>query len=173
MENQSISIRATLAGDIEHLPNVERSAAQIYKEDDTFSWVADGNVQSISVHQSYTQSGNSWVASCDGQSIGFINGVVHNNIFHICELSVSNEWQKKGVGSALLCHVENIMRERKLSAITLITFKNIPWNAPFYESKGFSIIDDNNLSLFLIDVLEEEAEAGLDIQARCAMQKSL
>lgn len=173
MENQSISIRTALSGDLEYLPNIERSAAQIFKQSHELSWVADDKSQPISLHQSCIQTGNSWVAVHNNESIGFINGVEHNNTFHICELSVSNDWQNKGIGSSLLNYIEEIMCERGISALTLITFKNIPWNAPFYESKGFTVIDDNDLSLFLIDILEEEAEAGLDIQARCAMQKSL
>lgn len=173
MEKLPIIIREALPSDIEHLADVERSAAQIFKDNTTLAWVADDAVQSTAIHQTYIQSKNSWVAIHDDQFIGFINGVEHNKTFHICELSVGQDWQNQGVGNALLSHVENAMRERGITALTLTTFRDIPWNAPFYERKGFVELNDNELSLFLADILEEEIESGLDPNNRCAMQKLL
>ena len=173
MDELSIQIREARSGDVEHLPEIERSAAQIFKQDKDWAWLADDDVQPTSLHQNYIQSRNSWVAVHDDIPVGFINGVEYNKTFHICELSVTEAWQSQGVGRALLNAVEQIMRDRGIATITLTTFKDVPWNAPFYEKQGYVTLEEGNLSIFLMDILDEEAEAGLDPHSRCAMQKTL
>ena len=173
MEELSIQIREARATDIEHLPEIERSAAQIFKQEKDLAWLADDKVQPTSLHQNYIQSRNSWVAVHDEIPVGFINGVEYNNTFHICELSVSEAWQSQGVGRALLNAVEQIMRNRGIAFMTLTTFKEVPWNAPFYEKLGYVTLLEKDLSIFLMDILDEEAEAGFDPHSRCAMQKAL
>lgn len=173
MEELSIIIREAQSSDVEHLPNIERSAAQLFKQDSDLAWVADDSVLSAELHQSYIQAQNSWVAEYGDQLIGFINGVEYNNTFHICEFSVVQEWQQQGIGRALLTKLEEVMRDRKLSTISVTTFKDVPWNAPFYEQNGFIELKENDLSLFLMDILEEEIDAGFDPDTRCAMQKNL
>ncbi|MGL4675532.1 MAG: GNAT family N-acetyltransferase, partial [Wohlfahrtiimonas sp.] len=130
MDELSIQIREARSGDVEHLPEIERSAAQIFKQDKDLAWLADDDVQPTSLHQNYIQSRNSWVAVHDDIPVGFINGVEYNKTFHICELSVTEAWQSQGVGSALLNTIEQIMRDRGMTVITLTTFKDVPWNAP-------------------------------------------
>ena len=53
--------------------------------------------------------------------------------------------------------------------ITLITFRHLPWNAPFYERQGFIQIDEANKSASLRELMFEEAEAGLEPSNRVAM----
>lgn len=173
MDELSIQIREARSSDLEHLPKIERSAAQIFKQDKDLAWLADDEVQPTSLHQNYIQARNSWVAVHDELPVGFINGVEYNKTFHICELSVTEEWQSQGVGRALLNAVEQIMRDRGITIITLTTFKDVPWNAPFYERLGYETLAEDTLSIFLTDILDEEIEAGLEAHRRCAMQKLL
>ncbi len=173
MVELAITIREARSGDVEHLPEIERSAAQIFKQDKDLAWLADDEVQPTSLHQNYIQARNSWVAVHDEMPVGFINGVEYNKTFHICELSVTEAWQSQGVGRALLNTVEQIMHDRGITIITLTTFKDIPWNAPFYERQGYITLEESTLSSFLMDILDEEIEAGLEAHSRCAMQKAL
>ncbi|GAA5104228.1 GNAT family N-acetyltransferase [Wohlfahrtiimonas larvae] len=173
MDELSIQIREARSGDVEYLPEIERSAAQIFKQNQELAWLADHDVQPASLHQNYIQARNSWVAVHDDIPVGFINGVEYNKTFHICELSVTEAWQSQGVGRALLQAVEQIMQERGITIITLTTFKDIPWNAPFYERQGYEKLEDEALSIFLTDILDEEIESGFEPHSRCAMQKQL
>jgi len=54
-----------------------------------------------------------------------------------------------------------------LPSVTLTTFLNIPWNAPFYESLGFRGISTSDMPARLAEVLAGEAARGLT--DRCAM----
>ena len=60
-----------------------------------------------------------------------------------------------------------------LAAVTLTTFRTIPWNCPFYERLGFRTLDETELSPRLTAVLDEEAGQGLARDARCAMQLTI
>ncbi|MEM8769986.1 MAG: GNAT family N-acetyltransferase, partial [Pseudomonadota bacterium] len=50
---------------------------------------------------------------------------------------------------------------RGLEAVTLTTFADIPWNAPFYAAMGFEVLREQGLTPFLAGALEEERALGL------------
>jgi hypothetical protein len=51
--------------------------------------------------------------------------------------------------------------------VTLTTFRDVPWNAPYYERLGFQAIADNSPGL--AEIMREEASRGLDPATRVAM----
>lgn len=56
-------------------------------------------------------------------------------------------------------------RAQHLRAVTLTTFKHVPWNAPFYRRLGFAIHVDPRLETILAD----EYAHGFEPGSRCAM----
>ncbi|AHF03184.1 acetyltransferase [Marichromatium purpuratum 984] len=58
-------------------------------------------------------------------------------------------------------------------ALTLTTCGDLGWNAPFYATLGFRILEDEQLGLRLRAVLGHEAEYDLPPGSRCAMGLSL
>lgn len=173
IEQPHFEIRLTRNDDCEHLPEVERSAAARFASIPELAWIATADVHSVEDHQRFVTQKNSWVAIHDDQPIGFISGVQMQNAFHICEFSVREEWQSQGVGKALMQALEADMADKNVTNITLTTFRKVEWNGPMYEHLGFVEIPDAELSLFLLDVLGEETEAGFLPDQRCAMRKTL
>ena len=57
--------------------------------------------------------------------------------------------------------------------ITLITFRHLPWNAPFYEKLGFEAMKSSELGEELASLLQEEGEAGIDVHKRVCMKLDL
>jgi hypothetical protein len=57
--------------------------------------------------------------------------------------------------------------------VTLTTFRDIPWNGPFYQSMGFEPIASEKLDTRLSAVLADEVRKGLPAARRCAMRKVL
>ena len=47
-----------------------------------------------------------------------------------------------GIGRALLEKAIADARRRRLVALTLTTFRDVIWNAPFYQKLGFRVMDD-------------------------------
>jgi hypothetical protein len=57
--------------------------------------------------------------------------------------------------------------------VTLTTFRDVPWNAPYYQRCGFRILDDGEITPQLQVVRREEARRGLDRWPRVCMRKDL
>lgn len=99
----------------------------------------------------------------------FLSAEVQGRDFHIWEISVDHLRQGYGIGRKLIQHAIDEAVRRGLDAVTLTTFRTIPWNCPFYERLGFKTQDETELSPRLKAILDEEAEHGLQRDARCAM----
>ncbi len=92
---------------------------------------------------------------------------------HLDELDVLPEHGCRGVGSALLRAVENWARNSDYTEITLTTFRDVPWNAPFYSRIGVEAIPEEELDEELLRRLSDESALGLERSRRVAMRKSL
>ena len=166
-------IRRTQATDASLLPNIERSAGEAFRAIDSLAWLADGEDHPEATHLAHIETETSWVAVDDEVPIGFLIGDITGDTFHIVELSVRLDRQRSGIGSALLSHVINWARAQGLRTVTLITFRDVVWNAPFYRRIGFREIAWLDLDRHASRWLEREATLGLPKEQRCAMQLDL
>lgn len=80
-------------------------------------------------------------------------------------------FQGRGIGRALLTTAANWARATGLQSLSLTTFRNVPWNAPFYASFGFREWDPAEAPASIRASLDYEAAKGLD--NRCAMVMDL
>ncbi|EMA3642425.1 GNAT family N-acetyltransferase [Providencia stuartii] len=164
-------IRQAQPCDAKKLPTIERSAAQVFRGHHQFAWIADDEVQSEQDHLQFIQDNREWVAvDNDDQPIGFINVDKLTHSLHIGEISVCQSWQGKGVGRALIQHILHYALQHHFDYVTLTTFREIPWNAPYYQRFGFSIIDEEALPTELEEILQQEIDAGFNAADRCAMR---
>ena len=60
-----------------------------------------------------------------------------------------------------------------LTALTLTTFRDVAWNAPFYQRLGFAVLPREAISPYLAGHLRDEIERGLPADRRCAMRLGL
>jgi GNAT superfamily N-acetyltransferase len=124
-------------------------------------------------HRPFATQGLVWVAEDAGRLIGFATCEAFEHELHLWELAVRLDAQGKGAGRALIAAVVDEARARGLPAVTLTTFRDIPWNAPFYARCGFVELSDGEWGPFLTLVREKEVEIGLDVANRCAMRLAL
>lgn len=61
-------------------------------------------------------------------------------------------------------------REAGYSKVTLSTFRHVPWNAPFYESKGFRAVDSKHLGPEHVELVASERARGLRTDLRVVME---
>ncbi|EKT55646.1 GNAT family N-acetyltransferase [Providencia sneebia] len=163
-------IRQANIKDVNKLPVIEASAAQSFRGHPQFNWIAEGDVQSEQDHIEYVQQQMEWVAvDNDDLPIGFINTQKLENSLHINEVSVCHIWQGKGIGKQLIQHILAYAQEQGIPFVSLTTFRDIPWNAPYYQRLGFRLLGESDLSEELKSILQEEVEAGFNAQDRCAM----
>ena len=167
----NITVRPTRPGDVTALPAIERAAGERFRDYPELAWLAEGEVISAEQHLDYAERGLSWLALANEQPVGFILAELHVSSLFIVELSVHLDWQGKGIGRRLIACVADQARKRGLASLTLTTFRDVPWNAPFYARLGFEMI--TTLTPELREKREEETAHGLAYDARCAMRLPL
>jgi ribosomal protein S18 acetylase RimI-like enzyme len=103
--------------------------------------------------------------------MGFLLAARQDDDLHIIELDVHPEFARRGIGAALIDHACGEARRRGLARVTLTTFADVPWNAPYYQRLGFRVLEKDALSATLRDTLAREAGNGLT--NRVAMARPL
>ena len=115
-----------------------------------------------------------WVArEPSGEPVGFALLELVDGAAHLEEMDVDPAHGRRGVGRALLDAVVEWARGAGHRAVTLTTFRDVPWNAPFYERAGFRALAPHELGPGLAAVVRDEAARGLDPAQRVAMRRDL
>jgi GNAT superfamily N-acetyltransferase len=95
-----------------------------------------------------------------------------DGLAHLEQLSVHPTVMRQGLGTALLLGAVAWAAERGYPAITLTTFRDLPFNGPFYARQGF--VELTELTPGLAAAREHERDMGLDRQSvRIAMRRDL
>jgi len=162
------SIRAANPEDYSVLPSMEQAAGLTYLQT-RYKDLADG--PNVSEHIAVDD--RVWVATCAAAVVGFVIAKVFADVVHIHELDVHPQFARLGHGRALITHVAHWARYRRSTALTLTTFSDVRWNAPYYKRLGFALIETPMPPGHLKTILEAEANTGLDMTHRVAMRMTL
>jgi len=115
-----------------------------------------------------------WVAADElDRPVGFALASIVGDNAHLDELDVHPAHGQRGLGAALVEAVCDWARASGYRAITLTTLRDIPWNAPWYQRLGFRVLEENELSQALHDLLQEEIQRGLPAHKRVVMRREL
>jgi len=112
------------------------------------------------------------VRGTDEHAVGFALFSWRENDPYLDQISMDPNHSQQGLGRRLLKSVFETVRNRGGRTICLSTFRDLPWNGPFYRSAGFREIPRDKLKPYMIEI--EEAQAPLmDVSQRCFMRKRL
>lgn len=116
--------------------------------------------------------GSLWVARVGGVPVGFaLVKVLEPSSAHLEELDVDPRHGRRGLGTRLVTAVCEWAARQGFSAVTLTTFRDVPFNMPFYARLGFEVIPARELGPDLLSALQDEARRGLDPTIRVAMRR--
>ena len=73
-------------------------------------------------------------------AVGFVTVRLVDDGAHVDQLSVLPAHGRRGIGRALLDRAVDWARDEGLAGVTLTTFRDVPWNAPFYRTVGFEVV---------------------------------
>lgn len=167
-------VRAARDSDVAELPALEQSAGELFRTIPDLAHIADGDNLSEERYRELVANGWCSVAVDRNDDLcGFLCAEPHGNELHICEVGIRLDCQGRGIGRHLLGLTIAAAKQGGMAAITLTTFRDVAWNAPFYERLGFHLLDSEALGARLRAVLANEAEAGLPPDRRCAMRLTL
>ena len=88
---------------------------------------------------------------------------------HIEQVSVDPRYARQRIGRRLIEAAAEWARAQGLEQLTLTTFAHVPWNAPYYETLGFAVIDEREQAPELRAIRDLERADGLDRWPRVAM----
>jgi len=173
--SKDLNIRPTSEDDIAALQDIEISAGKAFLKIDGLQSLGADSCAAQEQHLAAIATQTSWIAEVRGRAAaGFLAGSPVGSSLHVDEISVRSDYQKQGIGRALMEHAEAQARWLGLSELTLTTFRHVNWNAPFYEKLGFQILSEEDLCERLAGILAMERALGLPApEQRCAMQKRL
>jgi hypothetical protein len=77
------------------------------------------------------------------------------------------------VGAALIEHLAATARAEHRPALTLTAFRDVPWNAPYYERLGFVIVEPPDQGPELAALVRREAATIPSNAPRVAMRRPL
>jgi len=162
------SIRAAHPRDYPALPSIEQAAGTMYLQT-RYRDLAFGSNVSEHLHP----DDRVWVAMRDDVVVAFAIVKIFAEFVHLHELDVHPAEARRGLGRALITHIVHWARNRGFHALTLTTFLDVPWNAPYYKRLGFAVIEMPVLPLHLKTILDAEAHAGFEMTYRVAMRMEL
>jgi GNAT superfamily N-acetyltransferase len=95
----------------------------------------------------------------ESEPVGFVHVLeVDPSTAHIEALAVHPASQRRRVGRALVAAALQDARQRGYARVTLRTYADVPWNAPFYAACGFAEVHEGG---FYAGCADKEARMGL------------
>ncbi|GMV98917.1 MAG: GCN5 family N-acetyltransferase [Candidatus Hydrogenedentota bacterium] len=159
-----------------HIPAlqaVERAAASIIPSK-YLPEAIRGDTVEPELHLQGQKAGTLWVAlERQGNPVGFLLLLELDGDAFIREVDVHPDFGRRGIGTALIHTAEAWAREQGYTGMVLTTYRDIPWNAPFYAKLGFEIVAPIAFTPAMSRQFEEEARWGLNLSLRVFMCKRL
>ena len=165
-----MTIRLATPADLPKIPAIELSGAQSFRGMDVPETLFH-DVSPVERWIPLQAAGTVWVAEdAAAEVVGFLAATRHGERLHIDEFAVVQGAQGRGLGRRMVVEVIDWARREGLAALSLTTFRSVPWNAPFYRSCGFQAWTDG-----LAPDVEAELQIGAakGLKDRCAMRLQL
>jgi GNAT superfamily N-acetyltransferase len=157
-------VRRALPRDLEHLPEIDLRAESLFR-------VAGMDLPDLPFPLDALHDSRAVFVAGD-PPVGFVQLDEIDGNAHLQELAVLPSHMRQGLGSALLDSACEWARTAGYAAITLTTYAEVAWNAPFYEARGF--VELTELTPELVEIRDWERDVGLDeIGRRIAMRREL
>jgi ribosomal protein S18 acetylase RimI-like enzyme len=171
-----IVVRPATVDDVPGMQAAEVAATERFRgiEDPRIARCADAPPYSTAGLERASIERRAWVAVDDcGLIIGFAVAWVVDGEGHLDELAVAPAHGRRGVGRALVDEVVAWTVAQELAAITLTTFRDVPWNGPYYAKLGFKEFLHDQSGPDHAQSWQDQADNGLDMSRRLFMSRAV
>lgn len=166
-------IRDARPGELARLREIEDEAGQrfvglpIYDETLDSSFPVDALARLLGMQQVWV------VCQDDDRPVGMVIASALEGMAYVEELDVLPAHGRRGLGGRLLAHVFAWGAAQACGAVTLSTFRDVPWNGPFYRRHGFRDLTPEEWTPSMAAIRQRETEMGLKPDARVFMRREL
>lgn len=160
-------IRSARIEDTHALPSIEEEAATLFSE----AGIDLGREDTTFAEKDFAaacEDGRLLVAEVDDEVVGFALLEDLGDEAYLRELDVAPAFGHQGIGRQLVQAAFAWARKRDYHSMVLTTFREPPWNAPFYATEGFHEVEGDEA---LAPILRRDAERYS--APRVGMRKSL
>ena len=164
-------IRAARPSDYRRLSEIERHAGELFREvgmpdiADHDPYDSDELASAVALFVATDEDGD--------DPVGYAMLDLVDGHAHLAQMSVLPEHVRRGIGTQLLEAVAEWAKGQGHAEITLTTFRDVPFNAPLYEKRGYEVVPETDWTEALHEVIQREAAMGLDPAARVVMRRPL
>lgn len=166
-------VREACEADLVALPFIEHAAAQLFLST-PYPEIAREQPSTVDEFRHWREHAALFVVTAaDGAAIGFAIAFDVDGAAHLHEIDVDPRHGRRGVGKQLVRAVESWAVQRGYTRMTLATFREVPWNAPYYHRLGFRELPAGQAGAGLLALRERERANGLAIEGRLFMVRDL
>ncbi|WP_328604001.1 GNAT family N-acetyltransferase [Amycolatopsis sp. NBC_00345] len=154
--------------DLPALRELERAAGVLFR-DVGMAKIADDEPWSVEELAPFQSDGRCWVTEDAGRVVAYLIAEVVDDRGHIEQVSVLPSHARRGLGRELIETADEWAGKLGLPALTLTTYAEVQWNAPYYARLGFRVLPSAELGPELREIRATEISRGLDEWPRVAM----
>ena len=165
-------IRPPAADELARLVEIEAAAGQAFADHGMPEIAADdpGSPEEL---EAYRRAGRAWIAADGDGPVAYLLAAEVDGCLHVEQVSVAPAQAGRGIGAGLIDHLAGAARADGRPALTLTTFRDIPWNAPYYARLGFTELPEGEWGPQLRALVAHEATAIPGDHPRVAMIRRL
>lgn len=152
--------------------DIEQAAGALFRAVG-LDWVADDDPAPDAVLRSYIDGQRALVTEWDGTPVAYLVHSVVDDAWHVGQVSVHPDHGRRGLGRELMEQLAQRGRRQGAKALTLTTFRDVEWNAPYYARCGFEVMPEHEWGPELREIRRREGAAGLDREPRVCMRRTL
>jgi GNAT superfamily N-acetyltransferase len=166
-------IRPPRGDELEALRSIERDAGRAFVEIG-MPEIADDDPLPVAELDALRVAGRAWVAVDDSdRPAAYLLSAIVDGCAHVEQVSVASAYAGRGLGAALIDHLAADARAEGRPALTLTTFRDVPWNAPHFKRLGFAVVEPADYGSELAALVAREAVSIPGDAPRVAMRRAL
>ena len=159
----SYRVRPARPADAAVLGAVEQAAASRFAAIG-LERISGGRPPSEAEYREATAAGRLWVveAEADGAVVGLAIADRLDGEGYLAEISVHPDHAGRRLAVRLIDAVEAWAAGLGCRSLSLTTFRDVPWNRPYYEKLGFAVLDESEAGPQLRAMRDKERARGVD-----------
>ena len=163
------AIRSRLPADDPALVAIENRASELFRAHG-YGSVADASIPDVEALRAMIAGQDVKVAVDDSsRPVGYAVFGALGELLHLRELSVDPAHGRRGLGSTLVAAAIDAARRGNYAGVSLTTFRDVPFNAPFYRRLGFREVELMDATEALRTRFFAEVLAGIEPASRVLM----
>lgn len=172
MASGRYNIRIARSSDEPAIQRIELAAAQRFHQVG-MSHVTSHVGMTTELIEMFLRRGVLFMCTRARQPVAFVAGCMLDEAGHVAEVDVAPDHAGHGLGRRLIDRVASWASERGARQLTLTTYRDVPWNMPYYARLGFVECALSELGSAHHDVWEGQRAMGLEMERRVVMVRPI